>query len=275
MSNAKYPIVSVIMATYNEPPKILKKAVDSVLGQSFDSYELLIMDDSTNPDTIHVLDTFKTNEKVHIIRKDFRMGLSRARNIGIHISRGNYIAIMDADDISLPERFRLQVDYLNRHPSCFVLGGQINIIDYNDNIISYRRYPLKGLKLKLFSSFRNPVAHPTVMFRKEIVKEGLIYNEKLTMSEDLDLWLRVMNSNYRIENLDEVLINYRVDETFTDKRVSKNQKEYMAYVRKMNWSNKHMFFSMLSYLSGQIFKNMPTSYLTILYEKENNQKVKR
>ena len=95
------------------------------------------------------------------------------------------------------------------------------------------------------------------------------------MSEDLDLWLRVMNSNYRIENLDEVLINYRVDETFTDKRVSKNQKEYMAYVRKMNWSNKHMFFSMLSYLSGQIFKNMPTSYLTILYEKENNQKVKR
>ena len=88
MSNAKYPIVSVIMATYNEPPKILKKAVDSVLGQSFDSYELLIMDDSTNPDTIHVLDTFKTNEKVHIIRKDFRMGLSRARNIGIHISRG-------------------------------------------------------------------------------------------------------------------------------------------------------------------------------------------
>ena len=259
------PLVSVVMATFNEPTDIVGKAIESILSQSFQNFELLILDDSTNQETIDFLDSFNCLPNVSVIRKDSRMGLSGARNVGIQNSRGKYIAIMDADDISLNKRLELQVDYLENNPLCYVLGGQINIIDMDDRIISSRRYPLKGNKLKLFASYRNPIAHPTVMFRRELYDLGFIYDESLEMSEDLDLWIRIMNANYQIENLTDTVVNYRVNSSFTVKRVSKKQKIYMSKVRNKNWSGKHLFFSIASVSAGLLFRIIPSSSLIKFY----------
>lgn len=271
MTKVGIPLVSVIMATFNDNPTVLKKAVESIIAQTYQNFELFILDDSTSEESKNAVDSFATNPQVHIVRKQKKMGLSGARNVGLKMSLGKYIAIMDADDISVPERFKVQVNFMENHPECSVLGGQMYIIDESDSVISSRRYPLKGYKLKLFATFRNPIAHPTVMFRRELFEKGFQYDETLEMSEDLDLWLRIMNAGYVLENVDEVLINYRIDKSFTDKRSSQKQKNYMAKVRNKNWCNKHVFFSLASSAAGLLFRILPSSSLSSFYNKENSK----
>lgn len=271
MEGNECPLVSVIMATYNEKPEIVKPAADSILTQSYKNVELLIMDDSEDPETVACIDRIGSDPRAAVIRGETRMGLSGARNVGLKRSKGKYIAIMDGDDISLPHRIERQVDYLERHPECFVLGGQTNIIDENGALISKRRYPLEGTRLKLFAAYRNPISHPAVMFRRELYEKGFMYDEGLEMSEDLDLWLRIMNSGYEIRNLNETVVNYRVGNHFAEKRTSRKQKAYMADVRKKNWSNSHLLFSTASVMAGIIFRLAPSSALIGLYKKENQQ----
>lgn len=268
--NIKEPIVSVVMASFNENTEIITGAVNSIIGQTFTDWELLIADDSTNEDTKTCIDNFTSDSRIKVIRKDKRMGLSGARNVALSNAKGRYVAIMDADDFSLPERFEKQVNYLDNNPKCYVLGGQMNIMDENSAIVSSRHYPLKGFKLKLFAAFRNPIAHPTVMFRKELFDKGFSYDETLKMSEDLDLWLRIMNAGYGIENLSECVINYRVGSNFVDKRTSDAQVKYMADVRRKCFSGKHFFFSCMSVCAGFIFEHTPKGVIKKIYKKENS-----
>lgn len=265
------PLVSVIMATYNEKPEIVKAAADSILRQSYKNIELLIMDDSKDPETVARIDQIGRDPRVKVIRGETRMGLSGARNVGLKQSKGKYIAIMDGDDISLPHRIEHQAAYLERHPECFVLGGQTNIIDENGTVISKRRYPLKGVRLKIFAVYRNPISHPAVMFRRELYEKGFLYDESLEMSEDLDLWLRIMNSGFEIRNLDETVVNFRVGNQFMEKRTGSRQKAYTADVRKKNWSSSHPLFSIASVAAGKIFRLTPSSALVRFYKKENRQ----
>ncbi len=271
MNIIQYPLVSVIMAVYNEKPSVVEASTNSILQQSYKNIELLIMDDSTDAETIACINRIGMDTHVKVLRSKTRMGLSGARNIGLKNSNGKYIAIMDADDISLPNRIEHQVNYLEQHPECFVLGGQMNIINETGKIISERHYPLKGIKLKVFAAFRNPIAHPTVMFRKVLYEKGFLYDENLEMSEDLDLWLKIMNSNYEIRNMNEIIVNYRVGNDFAERRTNKKQKVYMAEVRKNNWSNSHLFFSLISVFAGTVFKLTPSVLLKGFYKKENCQ----
>ncbi len=272
MSDEKHPLVSVIMATFNESAVFVDASIKSILTQSYQNLELLIMDDSTNEETIECIDKFDVDDRVKVIRKNNRMGLSGARNVGLANSLGEYIAIMDGDDVSMQDRIMHQVQYLKDNPECYVLGGQMRIIDENGTVISERHYPVGGIKLKIFAAVRNPISHPTVMFRRELFDKGFKYDETLEMSEDLDLWLRVMNADYEIRNLDEFVINYRVGTDFTVKRTSKKQKKYMADVRKKNWSFSHPFFSVTSVVAGMVFRATPSSTLTGIYNKENRKK---
>lgn len=269
MNNENMPLVSVVMATYNEPIQILNQAIESILQQSYKNFELLIMDDSTDKETINYLNNISENPKVKVVRKKKRMGLSGARNVGLHMAKGKYIAIMDADDISFPGRLQKQVNYMENNPECAVLGGQINIINSESLRVSERKYPRQGIKLYLFATYRNPIAHPTVCFRKELVDRGFEYDENLKMSEDLDLWLRIMIGGYHIENLPEKIVDYRVSDDFIGKRTSDIQKKYMADVRKRDISLKKPLFSIMSFCAGMIFENIPTERLVNFYNKEN------
>ena len=271
MSKKHDPKVSVIMATYNDKPEQVQKAAESILSQSFSDLELLILDDSTDSETRNAIDRIGEEPRVEVIRREQRMGLSGARNVGLEHAKGELIAIMDGDDISLPDRLRLQTEYLMQHPKVYVLGGQMDIINEEDEKISERRYPLSGFRLKRFAAYRNPIAHPTVMFRKELFDKGFRYDESLEMSEDLDLWLRIMNAGYEIQNLNETLIRYRISSDFTEKRTSQKQKNYMAMVRKKNWSSSNFFFSLASVTAGSLFRITPGGALKGFYKKENRQ----
>lgn len=265
------PTISVIMATFNEPPEIVSQSIESILSQSFSDFELLIFDDSTNRATVSAIDSFAYDDRVKVYRSENRVGFVPSLNKGLELAHGKYIARMDGDDISLPNRFESEVRFLNANSSIAIVGGNINIINKDNITISHRKYPSCGLRLWLHSCVRSPLAHPTVMMRREIVDAGFRYDESLERSEDLDLWLRLMNKGYKVANLPNTILNYRVLDNFEDKRSSDIQRKYTFKVRKKNFSWRRPFFSLCSLVGGWLFAYLPMDFIKSLYSKENNR----
>ncbi len=264
-------LVSVVMAVCNEPPAVVRTSIQSIMDQTYQNFELLIYDDSTDGATREAVDLFAGDGRVKVIREKERMGFAHALNLGLHEARGAYIARMDGDDISLPERLEKEASYLERHKDVYVLGGQVDIIDESGRVVSERKYPLGGGKLFFFSAVRNPLAHPAVMMRRELVEEGFSYDESLEMSEDLDLWLRIMNHSHRIANLPDKVLAYRVSGNFADKRTGKKQASYMAGVRWKNFSRRHLLHSCLSAAAAGAFFLAPKGAVRKMYDRENGR----
>lgn len=264
-------LVSVVMATYNEPAEIVGAAIKSILDQTYDNIELLIYDDSTEERTREAIDSFQDDDRVHVFREEKRVGFVRSLNIGLKRARGKFIARMDGDDIARPERLEKEAEYMELHPDVSVVGGQIALIDESGTALSSRRYPLGGVRLALFSTVRNPLAHPAVMIRRELVDAGFRYDESLNMSEDLDLWLRVMNSGYRVANIGDTVLDYRVGNDFAKKRTRREQVEYMAMVRRKNFDKHHLAHSILSCFSAWVYLHTPARVVQQIYKDENGQ----
>ena len=260
------PLVSVVMATFNEPLEFISSAIESILEQTYQNIELLILDDSTSEKVRSLIDSYESADmRVKVIRKNERMKFIPALNIGLQSANGKYVARMDADDISLKDRLEKQVDFMEMHPSVAVCGGAINIINEKNEITGERLYPLK---CKWMAVYRNPLAHPTVIMRKENVNKGFIYDEKLKNAEDLDLWLRYIINGECICNLNEKLLYYRVCGDLAKKR-GKEQFQATLKIRISNFSFKFLFFSVCSVIAGFLLTCLPLQIFSYLYKKEN------
>lgn len=264
-------LISVVMATYNEPPEIVGAAIQSILGQTYRNFELLIYDDSSDEHTRKRIDSFLEDTRVRVIRHATRSGFVRSLNMGLHDAKGTYIARMDGDDIALPERLEKEISFLQANRDIYAVGGQIEIIDETGRVTSSRFYPTGGIRLAVFSAIRNPLAHPTVMMRREVIDRGFAYDETLGLSEDLDLWLRLMNHSFKLANLPDTVLKYRVTGDFSAKRISRRQRGYMAYVRRKNFDRRHLARSCLSLAVSVIFCMIPAEMLGMIYKRENGQ----
>lgn len=264
------PLVSVIMATFNEPKDYIEQSIKSILNQTYGNIELLVLDDSTAEETRNIIDVLASvDNRVIVIRKDKRMGFVHALNEGLRIAKGMFIARMDGDDISLPDRFEKQIKYFSENPDVDIVGGGMKIIDEFGINISERIYPSKGLKLKLFSVFRNPLAHPTVMIKKSQIG-NFQYDESFNKAEDLELWLRLRNKGARINNIRDKLINYRVIRKMGNKRDSSNFKASVR-ARMKNFNAKFFIFDSISIIISFLYSIIPTSLISFVYSIENNK----
>lgn len=265
-------LVSVIMATFNEPKQFIEESISSILNQTYSNLELLIADDSISEETINVIDEFASKDnRVHVIRKEKRMGFVCALNIALFQAKGEYIARMDGDDVALPERFEKQVAYFQNNRKIDVLGGAMNILNERSEVTSIRHYPSGGLKLLCWMSLRDPVGHPSVMFRRQIIDDGLRYDESMNKGcEDTEFWFRLRNHGYKIANLQEPLVNYRITVDMASKRDKDNNANYIA--RKKNFSWKYFLFDVVSLSSIRLRMLMPSTIISWLYSKENHQK---
>lgn len=266
------PLVSVVMATYNEPEDIIKKSILSILEQTFADFELIIIDDSTNNETIKMIDSFTFDKRLKIVRRSERIGFVKSLNIGLQQAKGKYIARMDGDDISISNRLELQLKYLEEHPLVSVLGGSMYIIDDTDQVLSDKKYPTSEFLLNFYESYRNPLAHPTVMMRKECVENGFFYDESFDKAEDLELWLRLKKSGYVLANLPVFLLKYRINGDLSLKRKHDNW-EYNYKARKKNFNYKTPIFSMIGLAVSYLYTKLPKSIIRAAYYKENNNKI--
>lgn len=202
------PKVSVVMSVYNGEC-YLEQAVESILTQTFTDIEFIIIDDGSTDGTGEFLTGYATQDsRITIIRNEPNIGLTKSLNKGLALAQGKYIARMDADDISLPERLARQVHFLETQPEVGVLGTAIQGVDNAGKLHQTRLFPTTSAVLKWRLCFENPIAHPAVMMRREVVKQANGYNVEMTTSQDYDLWQRLSGVT-RLSNLPEVLLYKR------------------------------------------------------------------
>lgn len=197
--------VSVIMPVYNGQ-EFLAEAMSSVLHQSFRDFELVVVDDCSTDSTPEIVRGF-ADGRVRYLRNSTNQGLTKSLNIAWSAARGEYLARMDADDVSLPERFLRQVEFLDSHPEVAVVGCAAEFFGSFESVVR----PLTSHDAIRCQMLVNcPMVHPTVMLRRaEFDRLDLRYDPKCAKAQDYDLWSRAVHE-VRFANLPEVLFRYRV-----------------------------------------------------------------
>lgn len=201
--------VSVLLPVYNAGA-FLPEAIESVLCQSWADFEVIAIDDGSTDDSLSILEKYALRDaRIQVISRENR-GLIRTLNEGIKLSRGEFIARMDADDIALPDRFAAQVSFLDTYPDVVVVGGQILLIDEEGRTIGPMSLPCdhERIDTKHMSKPGGVLFHPAAMMRIQALKRVGNYNEKMEAAEDFDLWLRLAEIG-RLANLDRCVLKYR------------------------------------------------------------------
>ena len=201
--------ISVLMPVLNGE-QFIRQALDSVLAQPL-AAEILVIDNGSSDDTLEILsDYVKRDSRVKLLHCTEK-GVSKALNTGLDHANGTLIARLDSDDKMSPQRLKRQLQIIENHPDVVLVSSQIAYIDSEGTEIGKSKYPVGRLTLLRHFLLRNPVAHPSVMFRKEIAARAGNYSPEFEGSEDLDLWIRMLNYG-SIFSSEELLTSYRVHE---------------------------------------------------------------
>ena len=202
----KPPELSVILTVLNGESYI-SAAIESILNQTFRDFELIVINDGSTDTTSVIIESY-SDPRIIYLQNEKNSGIAKSLNTGLSIAQGKYIAIMDADDISMPERFSKQFQFLENNPEIGICGSWINIIDKKGNLMGNRRFPVSSNVISCFLLFYCCVANPTTMYRKTIIQDVGNYNSEFVAAMDYDLWTRMIG-HYRIANIPEFLVNYR------------------------------------------------------------------
>ena len=232
------PLVSVIMPAYNAE-RWIAEAIDSILNQTYENIELLIFDDGSTDKTAEIMYKYSKENLGHIspISATVNVGITRALNHLIKYSKGKYIARMDADDIAMPDRIEKQVKYLEQYlMSVQAVGSAIQMF-WDKNTNAYREKwwgnsVLSPAKIGLKLPYRNPICHPSVMFRAEILKK---YMYEGGAFQDYDLFLRMASDGLWIGKTDETLLKYRIR---NDSEAAMNESDWAEIKLKLRFLAK-------------------------------------
>jgi len=202
------PRVTVLLPVHNGAHH-LREAVDSILAQTLGDFELLIVDDASEDDSVAVVESIP-DPRIRLIRSERRIRLAGALNLGLREAAGELVARMDADDVSLPERLRKQAAYMEAHTDLGVCGTWVRAFGKDAGKIE--RYSVGSRRVGAQALFNTPFAHPTVMFRRDsFLDHRLTYDVSYYPTEDFDLWERALRC-FAGDNLPLVLLEYRVHE---------------------------------------------------------------
>ena len=201
------PEISVIMPVYNGEI-FIRDAIESILNQTYRNFEFIIINDGSFDKTQEIIESYPDSRIICLENKK-NIGVANSRNRGLSIARGSYIAIMDADDISIPDRFSKQLVFLKGHPEVGVCGGGMKVIDRDGRKIKTRTPPTLHQVIHWALMFNCCIAQPTVMCKKAIIQDIGGYNSEFIPADDYDLWTRIIG-HHKIANLSEFLLEYRM-----------------------------------------------------------------
>lgn len=200
------PKISVIMSVYN-CEKYLKQSVDSILNQSYKDFEFIIINDGSTDRSREILESYK-DDRIRLFNNKNK-GLTKSLNEAIRYSNGKYIARMDADDISLPERFKKEINFLDSNRDIVMCGTWADFIDENGKLLREFKRPVTDKEIKREIIFHNPFIHPSVMMRKTVFNEIGFYDESFRYAQDYELWTRIV-TKFKTANIPEKLLEYRL-----------------------------------------------------------------
>ncbi|MDY0016286.1 MAG: glycosyltransferase [Candidatus Delongbacteria bacterium] len=272
MNSEKTPAISVIMSVYNSE-QYLQESVDSILDQTFNDFEFIVTDDCSTDGSFEIIKSYaKKDKRIKYFRNAENIGLTKSLNLMLDIAKGKYIARMDSDDISMPERFSKQFDFMENNPEIGVLGTNIRFFgNYNaDSDLPTSNNDLKGELI-----FRDIIMHPTVMIRRSVMDENnLRYDEDFRISQDYDLWSRMISFT-EFANMPEILLKYRfvdsnlTNSTKTEYRESFLKKIFIAQLKRLgiNPSDEDICFHIILASKKKISKIDDLSGIKLWLEK--------
>lgn len=238
--NLNQPLVSVNIATYNRGG-FLAEAIESVLAQTYTNWELVIVDDASTDNTREVVDSYLKDPRIKYFRNETNLNISLTRNRGLKESQGEFIAVLDSDDIWCDkDKLKKQVEFLENNPDHALVGTGVIKIDKNGREMSRYLNPLtdKTIRVKILS--QNAFAHSSLMYRREAVLALGGYDPAINGIEDYDLWLKI-GSRWQFANLPDYALKYRVhgsNISLTDRKrlmrinidlIKKNKRIYPRY----------------------------------------------
>ena len=205
------PKISVLFPTYNTREGYLREAIESVLRQTFADFEFIILDDcSPDPNVEKVVKSY-ADSRIRFYKNEQNIGISKTRNKLIELARGEYLAVMDHDDVSLPERFEKEAAYLDTHPDVGLVSCKAEKFPHG----GLTKNPENDKDIKLAMMRSCPITHSACMIRKSVlVDDNIRYEEEFSPSEDYALYVRLMKVT-KFHNLPEVLFRYRWHTTNT------------------------------------------------------------
>ena len=227
------PIISVLMAIYNEPQVWMQESIESILNQTFTDFEFIIINDNPERDLNKKLlvEYIKRDNRIVIVNNEENIGLTRSLNKGLEIAKGDFVARMDGDDISLPSRFEKQIYFMSNHPDVIVCGTQIEYFGltkkrFTDWIHENHEKIIPQLILSTC------IAHPTVMIRKTILDVNNIkYDPIFKQAQDLKLWIDLKDKG-KFHNIPMVLLRYRISHKQISEKSKGSQNEYARNLRR-------------------------------------------
>ena len=266
-NNKKTPLISVIMAVHNSE-NFLEERILSVLGQSFKDFELILIDDLSTDDSLKITQKYKKKDRRIILLKNKKnLGPAGTRNEGLKKARGKYIAILDSDDLSHPERLKRQFNYLEEHPDIFLVGSSAIFIDE------------EGREIRRFRKYMNPellswrlpkscsIIHSSIMFRNG---QNMFYNEEYKYAHDYAFYLEALSRNKELINVPDFLVKYRVSGDSISVKKRREQVYFRNLImRRYSFLNKRSLYAIKKiYFSLFLF----FFYLRTFLEKRNLRK---
>lgn len=224
-------MISVIMSTYKEDERLLRESIESILNQTYRDFEYIIILDYPDND-VHksVIEEYALkDDRIHFYINVKNMGLTDSLNRGLSLCHGEYIARMDADDISLPNRLERQMKYLEKN-HYDLIGGITEMINENGSLLySIKSVPTDPKKINKALRYSQCIAHPTWLGKKEVFEKNAGYRH-MPLCEDYDFTLRAVLNGFVISNLNEAVLKYRMTSNSISRSNLFEQYLYMSYI---------------------------------------------
>lgn len=261
---------TVLLSIYKkEKPEYFEEALTSIYdNQVVKPSEIIIVEDGKLTDELYkVVKRWKDklDEKLKIISLEKNVGLAKALNIGLHHSSYELVARMDTDDIAMPDRFQVQYEFMNNNHNVALCGAFIE--EFNELYEKKIVLPISIDEIKKFAKLRNPIAHPTVIFRKSIIKKVGGYPEELRLGQDFGLWSVLIANGYKLYNIPTVLVRMRVDNEFLERRGWESFKyEILAIKLQYKIGFINLFEVFRAIILRSILRMSPVFFKKIMYK---------
>lgn len=247
---SKSPLITILMIVRNEE-RFLNYALDSILASSFESFELIVINDASTDKTSKILETVSLRDnRCRVLDNNTQIGLAASLNKAFRCSKGEFIARMDGDDICHIERLMSQYQFLNQNPDIDILGCNAKLIDDEGNTLGHTNVRRNHLEIIKQLNYRCPMIHPSIVMKREVFKKVGGYNANLKRAQDFDFWINAKNLGYKFANLKEEFLQYRVPVKpnlnvalvtfFSHMSISKRQRNFILFV--------YSFFELLIFL---------------------------
>jgi len=268
--------ISVVMSCYNEQLDYFRESVNSILNQTFNDFEFIIILD--NPKNLilekEILKFKKLDNRIIFKKNKKNYGLAYSLNLGIKISRGKYIVRMDADDISKFNRLELQYNYLEKNKDVDLLFSFSNYINPNGKYLkSFEPSKLKVKNLKKYFFKEHLLVHPSLCCKREVLKNNLFDTSQIR-SQDFELWIRLISKNYNFDLIKETLLDYRLlDNLDYYLRIKKDSQSYYYGFKALNKNFKKIIlfdFWYFFYFKSLFFKIFYSIFILIFKFNKNN-----